>query len=265
MNYILPMNEIFDIFDKKITVMTIAEKFIYCDFYDTVEKVKKEFSSKNFDVIGIKKDGEIVGYIKFSDIKESKDKICGNHLKTFKIHEIIPESFPLIKTFKKFDSNNKEKIERLFILTSRGVTHIITKADFQKLSVRLYIFSLFTTLEMELTKFIKEKILENEIIEIIGKEKFKRVKRRLNNKREDNLDLSLVDELYFYEKYQIVLKTEVDNPFKDFDENDFEKLKTLRNNIAHSKDLLDKLPFDEFIKITIETYDFINKLKRNNS
>jgi len=259
------MNEIFDIFDEKITVMSIAEKFASCDINDTIEKVKNEFSNKNFDVIGVKKDEKIIGYVNFSDIKkEIKNEKCGKYLKKFEIDEIIPESFPLNKTFEKFKFNNEKKIERLFVLTSRGVTHIITKADFQKIIVRLYIFSLFTTLEMELTKFIKETFSEDEIKQKINPKSLREAEDRLNRKKENNCDLSLVDELNFSDKYNIALKVEEDNPFKDF-EKYFKKLQKLRNNIAHSKDLLDDLIFDEIIEITIETYDFINKLKRNNS
>lgn len=136
------MNEIFDIFSEKITVMSIAEEFVSCNINDTIGKVKNEFSNKNFDVIGVKKDDKIIGYLNFSDIKEeAKNEKCGKYLKKFEINEIIPESFPLNETFEKFKFNNeKKKIERLFVLTSQGISHIITKADFQKIIVRLYIF-----------------------------------------------------------------------------------------------------------------------------
>jgi hypothetical protein len=116
---------------------------------------------------------------------------------------------------------------------------------------------------MELTKFIKETFSEDEIKQKINQKSLRKAEDRLNQKKKNNCDLSLVEELNFSDKYKIALKDEKENPFKK-SENFFKKLYKLRNNIAHSKDLLDDLSFDEIIEITIETYNFINKLKRNN-
>lgn len=113
------MNEIFDIFSEKITVMSIAEEFVSCNINDTIGKVKNEFSNKNFDVIGVNKDDKIIGYLNFSDIKEeAKNEKCGKYLKKFEINEIIPESFPLNETFEKFKFNNEKKKSKdyLFLL-----------------------------------------------------------------------------------------------------------------------------------------------------
>ena len=53
--------------------------------------VQKDMLDRDFDVMGIERDGIICGYVKQEDLSEGK---CGDYIQQFKIDEIISDSTP---------------------------------------------------------------------------------------------------------------------------------------------------------------------------
>ena len=105
-------------------------------------------SDRDYDVVGVRRDGLVVGYVKRMDLS---DGTLANHLVKFSSDNIIDESTQLIDILKQM-----RKTTRLFVLILGQIGGIVTRGDIQKTPLRMWLFGLISMIEMQLLRIIRE-------------------------------------------------------------------------------------------------------------
>jgi len=115
------------------------------------------------------------------------------------------------------------------------ITSIVTWSDLLKLPVTVLAFSLVAQLELALKARIKEKYGdENGWLELLATKDKKKIVGRLQKLQLENLALSVLELADFSDKARVLHERLAATDF----ENDLEHLKSLRNEIAHVKDIV---------------------------
>jgi len=195
------LRDLRELFEKSITVRNIAEPLAFFDIGCSVDDVKKFMDDKDYDVIGVRKDGLIAGYA-------SKSKFSGgkleNYLTDFQEEEKFPETTPLIDIFQPF-----LRLDRIFVLFLGEVGGIVTRGDFQKIPVRMWFFALVSLIEMHLLRIIREYYPEEKWIDLIKPKRpkrFEKVKEKYDALSKENAAIDLADCLDFCDKREIIIQ-----------------------------------------------------------
>jgi hypothetical protein len=230
------INDLRKLFESSITVKDIAEPFASFDASSDVSFVKKFMVKRDYDIIGVRKDGLIQGYaIK----QELLSKTLEKYIKPFKEEELLDERASLNEVFDKLECRS-----HLFILVFGQIGGIVTRGDLQKVPVRMWLFGLVSLIEMQLLRIINEYYINFKWKAHIKKDRLVKAKEIYEERRNDDTNIGLTDCLQFADKYTIILnddelrkilslensKTKCRKLFKD--------LRKLRDKLAHVQNLI---------------------------
>ncbi len=122
------------------------------------------------------------------------------------------------------------------VVDGTAIRGIVTWSDLLKLPVTVLAFSLVAQLELAMNSRIKEKYgLENDWLELLDQDEKKRILNRLRKLQRENLALSLLELADFSHKAK-VLRFLLCAKGGNF-ERELESLKSLRDEIAHVKEI----------------------------
>ncbi len=85
--------ELKQLFDQQITAKHIAESFKSFDDKADADEVREFMEEMEFDVIGVRKNGEITGYVLQKELKNGQLK---TDFKKFEDSDVIPNTTSLI-------------------------------------------------------------------------------------------------------------------------------------------------------------------------
>jgi hypothetical protein len=248
------LRDLREIFERSITVRDVAEPLASFDGSCSVNEIKKFMDEKDFDVIGVRRRGLITGYANRKDLFEGK---LDNYLIDFEEKEIFAETTPLIDIFLKF-----RIFERIFVRIFGGIGGIVTRGDFQKIPLRMWLFGLISLLEMNLLRIIRECYPQNEWFNFITIIRLDKAKEKCDTLHEENAGIDLAECLEFCDKRDIIIKNENILKKLNLNKNDCNKLlknlEKLRNKIAHSG-YIDNNKLLETIELTIKAEAFLRK------
>ena len=149
-----------------------------------------------------------------------------------------------------------------FVICGKKITGIVTKADINKPSVRIYIFGIISLFEMHLNYRVNHFYNENDWTTEIQPKSLEKAKKVFELRRGNNQDLSLLECLELCDKRDILAKTEefMDKfsvsrePFKSF----VKGIEKIRNELAHSQNsIISNIPWAEFVEIVSSVEAFL--------
>lgn len=242
--------DIRQIFENGVTVKNIAEPLASFDADHPTYKVLQFMGKKRYDVIGVKQDGVVCGYAEKSDISSNK---LGNHCKPFQLKDLLSETDPLRGAFK-----NLADSRQLFVLRLGKVCGIVTRADLQKVPVRLWLFGLVSSLEMQFLRIIKERYPGNSWEILISSERLNNTKQVFADRQQRNEEIDLVDCTQFCDKHDIILKTEELRHLLGFESKRKLKellgyLENLRNELVHGQFITHAKGYSNFVSLIEKT------------
>ncbi|RPH47176.1 MAG: hypothetical protein EHM85_20365, partial [Desulfobacteraceae bacterium] len=91
-----------ELFDRAITAKFLAEPISSFDHAIDATTVKIFMDEHDYDVVGIRRNGSVIGYVKRSDLQ---DGICEKYIFPFDQSEKILDTTPLIEVFKMFHNH----------------------------------------------------------------------------------------------------------------------------------------------------------------
>jgi hypothetical protein len=190
---------------------------------------------KDFDVVGVRRDGEVVGYVDRADLgKGTLEK----HVKEFPSHLLLNETNSIVEAMELLS-----KSMYVFVLIMDQVSGIITKGDLQKTPVRMWLFGILSLLEMQFLRLIRDSYPKDEWKSMINPGRLEKAQAMLNDRKRRNEAIDLADCLQFADKRTIILQNE--HVWRGFGflrkreaEDYFEKLEELRNELAHAQDII---------------------------
>src|SRR3990172_1407829 len=184
------LNDLRELFEHSITVRHISEPLASFDADHPAAQVLEFMDKKDYDVVGVRKDGLVSGYVRREDLSlEDGDKV-GGHLVTFEPNEMLSETTPLVNVFEVLGNS-----PRAFVLILGQVGGIVTKGDLQKVPVRMWLFGLISLIEMHLLRIIRDYYPDDswKPLGLISSERLDGAEKRLAELRKRNEAIDLAD------------------------------------------------------------------------
>lgn len=223
------------VFTENFSAADIAEPLASFDASTAAAEVLEAMTRRAYKVAGIRKDGTICGYVR---LEELAGETCRDAVHTFEDGDVVPDSASIPELVMQLNDRSW-----LFVSVLGQVGGIVTKTDLLKPPVRMWLFGMITIIEMELTRLIESAYPDDSWRQYLSEGRMQKAKALLEERKRRNQDLDLLDCLQFSDRGQIVLRNEALRTRAGFvsrsrGEQTVKELEALRNNLAHSQDII---------------------------
>lgn len=223
------------LFTESFAVMDIAEPLLTFDDKASAADVMNVMKQKELTAAGIGKSGDIAGYCRMSDVAEGE---IGDFLMPFEEEIVLDETASIAQAIECLAAS-----EYCFIRILGAVGAVVTRQDIEKPPVRMWLFGMITIIENFGNRTIDAMYPGNRWREQLSPARIRKAEMLQEERRRRNEQFKLVRCLQFSDKAHILLKDP--DMRKDFGfesrregERALKELESLRNNLAHSSDLL---------------------------
>jgi len=223
------------VFLENFSAADIAEPLASFDADTPAADALAVMTRRNYKVAGIRREGTISGYVR---LEELAGGTCGDAVRPFADGDVVPDSagFPELVIW----LNDRP---RVFINVLGQVGGIVTKTDLQKPPVRMWLFGMITIIEMGLTRLIEAAYPDGSWRPCLSEGRLQKAETLREERKRRNQDVDLLDCLQFSDRGQIVLRNEELRDRAGFvsrsrGEQTVKELEALRNNLAHSQDII---------------------------
>ena len=221
------------IFMEGPTARDIAEPLVSFDACTPSAEVAEIMRFRSFDAVGVRRGGIVVGYVERNDLC---GPTCGERVRP--ITAPIADSAPLADVVLRLAN-----VPHLFVRVLGAMGGIIAKADLQKPPVRMWLFGMVTLMEMRATRLIELLCRDGNWRQYLSEARLQKAEALLEERKQRNQDLALMDCLQISDKGQIIARHEELRRLTRMQsrrqaEQAIKMLESLRNNLAHSQDIL---------------------------
>lgn len=216
---------------ESISVRYIAEALISFD-EGAGSQVVSVFMGEpnNYDVVGVRHDGLVVGYVKRADLS---DGTLANYLVKFNPDDIVDESTQLVDVLKRL-----RKTTRLFVLILGRIGGIVTRGDIQKVPLRMWLFGLVSMIEMQLLRIIRNRCPNDRWKTFLTRPRLEKAQELLSDRRKRSEEIDLADCLQFCDKREVIIKGNM-LKIEGFDLlGRLKEIEHLRDKLAHAQDIV---------------------------
>jgi hypothetical protein len=223
------------LFTETFSAKDIAESLTSFDAAASSEDVRRFMRTRGFDVVGIRDEGQVVGYVQMDKLQEGPS---GQFLEQFDEKMVFEDTTPLLNVMIEMN-----QIPFGFVTLFGKVGGIITRSDLQKPPVRMWLFGIVTLIETRFAELIEQHCPEDSWKQYLSADRLQKAQALLEERVRRNQDLQLVDCLQFSDKNQIIARNEDIRKRTIFAsrrqaEEAGKRLERLRNNLAHAQDIL---------------------------
>jgi hypothetical protein len=245
------------VFTAAVTARHVSEPLQTCGEGEALAAVTRRMADRGFDVLGVRGDGGIVGYVERSDRPRGR---VGAHVRVFHPSELVADSTPLIEVLRRLGG-----VPRVFVLSSAGVTGIATRGDLQKAPVRAYAFGLVTIFEMTLTERLREVHGEEGWRSWLPAARVEKATEVLALQRTRNEELDLLECLHLADKLRLATRSPLFSRMAFGSgvaaRRCFRRVEELRNRLAHGRDLVAGSTWPEVIETVTTVKDLTDRLE----
>jgi hypothetical protein len=229
------VNSLRRVFREGFSVHDIAEPLVSFDSAALAIDVRSIMEENGYEVAGVRDRGIVVGYVDQVDLDNGT---CGGFTKSFDEVSVMPDTTPLSEVVLAM-----KETPRLFISLLGRVGGIVTRSDLQKPPLRMWLFGMVTLIEMRFTRLIEQFCPEDGWTQFLSAGRVQKARDLLAERTRRNQHIDLLDCLQFSDKGQIVARSERLRRLTKFEsrrqiEQTFKALERLRNNLAHSQDII---------------------------
>jgi hypothetical protein len=223
------------VFQQAFVVHDIAEALVSFDDTALIENVRGIMESKQLEVVGVRTDGRVHGYLEGADLAQGR---CADHMQPFTEELVILDSSPIPELVLRL----KER-RRLFVSVLGHVGGIVSRTDLQKPPVRMWLFGMVTLIEMRFSRLIEHFCGNDAWKESLSAARVQKAEQLLEERTRRNQHLNLADCLQLSDKAQIIARNPQLRKMTRFrSRSQLEKaakmLEKLRNNLAHAQDIV---------------------------
>ncbi len=221
------------VFTEGFAARDIAEPLVSFDAATATTPILELMKCRNFDVVGVRKEGVVVGYVEQSDLCWAT---CGERIRA--IDAPISDAAPLADVVLGLADS-----PRLFVQVLGTVGGIITISDLQKPPVRMWLFGMISLMEMRMSRLIELQCQGDSWKQYLSETRLQKAEALLEERKRRNQNLDLIDCLQISDKGQIVARNEELRRLTKMQsrrqtEQVIKMLESLRNNLAHSQDII---------------------------
>lgn len=223
------------VFRSAFSVRDIAEPLLSCDDVIPSADAAAFMDQRSLKAIGIRHEGIVVGYAERSELE---DGLCSEHVLPFSDDIVLSDTARLAEVVMGLHES-----PRLFVSVFGQVSGIVTRSDLQKPPVRMWLFGMITILEMRITNMIDQYTSKDEWANWLSDARIAKAVELQAERRRRGQDPRLIDCLQLGDKAQIVARNEPLRTMAHFEsrrqvESVTKGLERLRNNLAHSQDII---------------------------
>ena len=223
------------VFTQGFSAAQIAEPLRSFEAASDAEETVALMRQQGLGVVGLRHEGLVTG---FFEIPDDPQGLCADHLRPFDDAVTLPDSTPLDQVVQALASE-----PRLFVRGFWQVAGVITRHDLQKAPVRMWLFGMLTLIEMRMTSQIEQFYGRDGWWDYLSPARLEGARELLEERQRRNQQLLLLDCLQFSDKVQIFARSKDLRATTQFAsrkqlEKDAKLLQRLRNNLAHSQDIL---------------------------
>jgi hypothetical protein len=234
------------VFIDNFSAADIAEPLASFDAATPAAEALAVMARRKFKVAGIRTEGAISGYVRQEELAGGT---CGDVVHPFEEGDVVPDSAAFPELVMRLNSR-----PWLFVTVLGQVGGIVTKTDLQKPPVRMWLFGMITIIEMGLTRLVETGYPDGSWRACLSEGRLQKAETLLEERRRRSQDLDLLDCLQFSDRGQIVLRNEELRNRAGFvsrsrGEQTVKELEALRNNLAHSQDII-SCDWDIIVKLT---------------
>lgn len=222
------------IFTESFVARDVAEPLASFDAGASAADVRRYMQARGLNVVGIRSDGEMVGYVERHSLEDGP---CGRSQRALAEARVLSDSASLLSVLTEMN-----QAPFLFITLLGAVGGVIGPADLQKPPVRMWVFGIVTLIEMRWLELIERHCPADAWKEHLSEGRLQKTQALLDERIRRNQAVRLIDCLQFSDKGQIIARSEELRRHTIFTsrrqtEDATKKLEQLRNNIAHAQEL----------------------------
>src|SRR5262245_7599853 len=223
------------VFAETFAVGDVAEPLASFDASIPAAEALAFMKDNDFDVLGVRKDGHVVGYVERGSLGAGK---IGSHLRPLENANILDDSTSLLDVLTALN-----RTPFVLVRAFGQVAGIVTRTDLQKAPVRMWLFGLVTLIEMRFSELIERHCPADEWKKYVSEGRLQKAESLLQERQRRNQRLTLFDCLQFSDKGQVIARNEDIRKLTVFSsrnqtEDAIKRLEQLRNNLAHAQDIL---------------------------
>lgn len=216
-------------------VKDIVEPLVSFDASTLASQIQEFTAAKGFKVIGVRQHGRVAGFAKFEQLGSGT---CGDSICGIEESQILPDTAPLRDVVVAL-----EKYDRVFVSWLNEIGGIVTRTDMQKPPVRMWLFGMVTLIEMRFNQLIERFFGDDSWREFVSEGRLEKANVLQEERQRRNQDVRFLDCLQFSDKGQIIARCSDLRAVTRFEsrrqvEQAFKGLERLRNNLAHSQDIV---------------------------
>jgi hypothetical protein len=222
------------LFTEAFTARDIAEPLRSFDVGHSAVELAGIFPTYDLTVAGLRRDGQAVGYVE----KRWLDAPEGSYYRSFVAAQVVRGDAPLSDVI-----GILTRYDFCFVTAMGDVAGVITRADIEKPIVRMWLFGIVTLTEMDLTARIRRLWPDGSWSRLISAGRLDKAQALMEERRRRAQHVELLDCLQLSDKAQILMQDEVQRaefgfPTKGAAQRVIRDLESLRNNLAHSQDIV---------------------------
>lgn len=239
--------------EDSLLVHHIAARLETCRPDEDSSEVRGRMEQHGYDVLGLVDEGRIARYVRTEDLIGGAS---GDHARTIESSQILASTTPLIELLPLMKTESP-----YFVLEGAKLNSIVTRADLQKQPVRMLLFGLVSLMDMHLTVMVQRNFAGDSYIELLAPKRREAAQKLHKERIGRNEEIDLADCLQICDKRDLILK-KVPAGRLGFEsrgkaERFFKSAEHLRNNLAHSQDLVVGTTWAEVIDLTICLDNFL--------
>lgn len=223
------------VFRDNFSAEDIAEPLGSFDHDASVESVLEFMRVRDYRVIGVRHEGELIGFVEREDLPApSLWEVC----QEFPPELVLPSSAGYERAIAILNHSR-----RAFIEVFGKVGGIVTRTDMSKPPVRMWLFGMVTIIEMGFVRMIEENLTPDQWQALLQPSRLEKARELQGMRVAKSQQLDLLDCLQFCDKCHIIAKDENLRAKFNFAsrkraEEVFSDLESLRDSLAHSSDIV---------------------------
>jgi hypothetical protein len=231
--------------DDSLLVRHISAKLETCRGEQQAAEVQTYMEQQNFDVMALLEGDRISSYVCRKRLGQGS---CRDNAIAIEPREIVSSTTPIIDLLPIMKDR-----DHLFVLEGIRLESIVTTADFQKPPVRMLLFGLVSLLDMFLLVLVRRHCPELTFYETLTPKRLEAAQRLYDMRKASNQEIDLADCLQICDKRDLILKildpAEMGFKSKSKAREFFEDAEKLRDQLAHSQDLVSGTSWPELIDL----------------
>lgn len=223
------------ILTRGFTVQDIAEPLASFDDHVDAAGVRQYLERLQFEVVGVRVEGRVVGYVHRDDLKEGT---CRDFMRPFSDEDVIPETENLAEVIVRLSHRSF-----VFVSLVGAVGAIVARGDLIKPPVRMWLFGLVTIIELRFSRLIELQCPDDSWRKWVSPSRLAKAEQLCEERRRRHQHVRVFDCLQLADKGQIMIRHEklreiLQMPSRRHAESLLKQLESLRNNLAHAQDIV---------------------------